>query len=192
MVHALGKKRAPWQERYFLKLDSWHILDLPLFRKAFPDVPWIFLYREPAEVLASQVVQRGIQTVLDHLPASVFGLNADDAQSPEDYCALVLRQICRAAVAGHPLGGGLVINYSDLPQAVWTSILPHFGVTCGDEDRTRLAQTAQFDAKAPGMTFAGDSPHKKAVMTPELVAIANGRLRSVYAELNRLSEAPGR
>jgi hypothetical protein len=45
VIGALGHKRAPSQCRYFIKLDSWHTIALPLFRLAFPSVPWIFLYR---------------------------------------------------------------------------------------------------------------------------------------------------
>ena len=29
------------------------VLDLPLIYRAFPDVPWVFVYRQPVEVLAS-------------------------------------------------------------------------------------------------------------------------------------------
>jgi hypothetical protein len=186
LVRALGRKRAPWQERFFVKLDSWHILHLPLFRIAFPDVPWTFLFREPVEVLASQVIQRGIQTVPEYLPGSYFGLSEDEAESSDDYCALVLRQICRAALAHYPLGGGRLINYRDLPQAVWSEILPHFGVACGEEDRSRLAQAAQFDAKSPGLAYAGDNASKLAAMTEELKTTANRRLGDVYGQLEAL------
>jgi hypothetical protein len=186
LVRALGRKRAPWQERFFVKLDSWHILHLPLFRRAFPDVPWIFLFREPVEVLASQVIQRGIQTVPEYLPGSYFGLSEDEAESSDDYCALVLRQICRAALAHYALGGGRLINYRELPQAVWSEILPHFGVACGEEDRFRLAQAAQFDAKSPGLRYEGDNASKLAAMTEELKTTANRRLGEVYAQLEAL------
>jgi hypothetical protein len=41
MVAALGQARAG-ESRLFLKLDCWHVRDLPLFRRAFPDTPWVF------------------------------------------------------------------------------------------------------------------------------------------------------
>jgi hypothetical protein len=52
MVAALGQARAG-ETRLFLKLDCWHMRDLPLFRRAFPNTPWVFLYRDPVEVLVS-------------------------------------------------------------------------------------------------------------------------------------------
>jgi hypothetical protein len=55
MVGALGRLRCGDEANYFIKLDSWHTLALPLFRRVVPDVPWIFLYRDPVEVLVSQL-----------------------------------------------------------------------------------------------------------------------------------------
>lgn len=183
-IRVFGRKRAPCHDRYFIKLDSWHILDLPLFHKRFPDVPWVFLFREPAEVLASQVIQRGIQTVPEYIPPSVFGLSAEDAASP-DYCALVLRQVCRAALSHFHLGRGLLVNYSRLPQALWTDILPHFGIPWDSGDVERFRQAAQMDPKAR-VPFAGDSAEKRAALTPELVSVAKTFIGPVYAQLSRL------
>jgi hypothetical protein len=48
IIGALGQARSGEERHLFVKLDSWHALALPLFRLAFPTVPWIFLYREAA------------------------------------------------------------------------------------------------------------------------------------------------
>jgi hypothetical protein len=53
LVSALGQRWHGDEQRYFLKLDAWHTLDLPLIERAFPGVPWVFLYRDPLEVLVS-------------------------------------------------------------------------------------------------------------------------------------------
>ncbi|MEJ0043359.1 MAG: hypothetical protein WDM81_14575 [Rhizomicrobium sp.] len=122
MVGALGRRRMPEQAHCFVKLDSWHTIALPLFRRAFPDVPWVFLYREPGAVLASQMNQRGIQTVPEYLPPSLFGLAPGDTRSPEDYCARVLARTCEAVLAPFAQGRGLLVNYDQLPDALWTAI----------------------------------------------------------------------
>ena len=62
MIGALGRDTAPGG-RYFIKLDSWNTAALPLFRAAFPETPWVFLYRDPAHVIASHMRMRGLQTV---------------------------------------------------------------------------------------------------------------------------------
>jgi mannose-6-phosphate isomerase-like protein (cupin superfamily) len=58
VVSALGQAQAG-QELYFIKLDAWHIHKLPLLRRVFPATPWIFVYRDPIEVLVSQLRQPG-------------------------------------------------------------------------------------------------------------------------------------
>jgi hypothetical protein len=70
---ALGQPRHG-ETHYFIKLDCWHTVALPLFRRAFPDVPWVFLYREPVEVLMSQLTMPGTQMVPGLLGPDVLGL----------------------------------------------------------------------------------------------------------------------
>ena len=78
MIAVFGRKRGDQRgdhsRRYVIKLDCWHTLALPLFRRAFPDVPWVFLYRDPVEVLVSQMRQRGMQMVPQFLPPSFYGI----------------------------------------------------------------------------------------------------------------------
>ena len=69
-------------------------------RRAFPNVPWAFLYRDPVEVLVSQMHQRGMQMVPEIVPASLYGLNGFDGGSIDGYSAQVLAKICEAAAGG--------------------------------------------------------------------------------------------
>ncbi|MEZ0244764.1 MAG: sulfotransferase, partial [Sphingomonas sp.] len=129
MVAALGRDRSGTTGRYFIKLDSWHTLALALFRQAFPDVPWIFLYREPVEVLVSQERMRGTQTAPGVLPPQIFGFTEEEMSLPDvDYVARVLARTCAAVADQWHLGGGLAVDYRDLPEAMFTRILPHFGI----------------------------------------------------------------
>ena len=96
MVGAFGRSRLDSRTRLFVKLDSWHTLALPLFRRAFPSVPWVFLYRDPVEVLVSQMRQRGMQMVPGMMPPHLYGLEGDEGMSAAEYSARVLEKICRA------------------------------------------------------------------------------------------------
>ena len=51
IVGALGQPRNDGQRRMFVKFDAWATRHLSVIRQAFPTVPWIFLYRDPVEVL---------------------------------------------------------------------------------------------------------------------------------------------
>ncbi len=183
MVAALGRRRDGAQSRYVLKLDSWHALALPLFRRAFPSVPWVFLYREPAEVLASQMHRRGIQTMPEHFPPALYGL--EPGLPAEIHCARVLARTCEAVLEPFAAGGGLLVNYRDMPQALWTQILPHFGMEASAEDRARMAAAARNDAKAPDKAFVGDDGERRR-LTETLRATAEREIGGIYARLEAL------
>jgi len=193
MIAAFGRKRAGHERRYVIKLDCWHTLALPLFRHAFPDVPWVFLYRDPVEVLVSQMRQRGVQMVPQYMPPSFFGLDPAGYLMDEDYCARVLGVICRAVIDYHEigrqdLGGGLILNYRELPDAVCSAILPHFGMPCGEEEEQRMRQIARRDAKSPTLQFAADTDRKQREATDKIRRAADRHLGEVYNRLEALSE----
>jgi hypothetical protein len=192
MVGALGQVRNPGEDRYFLKLDSWHILALPLFRRAFPDTPWTFLYRDPTEVMVSQARQRGVQMVPDFVPPSLYGLDLPGGVPDEDYWARVLAVICQGAADGHAQGGGLLVNYRQLPEALAASILPHFGIAPTPEERQAMARAAARDAKSPSFAFATDSAAKQQAATEAIQAACERHLAGVYGRLEeiRLSGQP--
>lgn len=73
IIGALGRKRRGDERAYFIKLDSWHSQELPLFRRAFPTVPWLFLYRDPVEVLVSHLRVPGAQMLPDGIGAKLYG-----------------------------------------------------------------------------------------------------------------------
>lgn len=52
-IQAFGLEPSAQERRLILKLTSRSIAYLPAFRAAFPEVPFIYLFREPAEVVAS-------------------------------------------------------------------------------------------------------------------------------------------
>jgi len=186
MLGALGQRRRAREQWLLVKLDSWHTRQMPLLARAFPDVPWIFMYREPVEVLASQVLERGMQTVPEFMPPQVYGLTDDDAMLPPDeYCARVLAQVCAPVVAN--AAGGLLVNYKEMPQAVWTRILPHFAVRPAAEGLAAIRDAARFDSKrGGGVPFTGREDTKREAMTDALRVLADRHIGPVYTALEAL------
>ena len=187
IMSALAQRRRG-ERALFVKLDSWHTLALPLFRRAFPSVPWVFLYRDPVEVLVSQMEAPGIHTVPTLRGAHILGTEAPfEPQRREDYCARILARICEPVVTHARECGGRLINYRELPAATWTSILPHFGIAVSARERAVMAKAARFDAKTPGMPFTPDAEDKQATATPTVRAAAQERLGDLYAHLEALN-----
>ena len=178
---ALGRGHA----NYFLKTDAWHVNMLPAIRHAFPGVPWVFLYRDPVEVLASharmpgQHVAPGVVPALDGLVPDGHGM---------EYAARILALICDAAVANHPRGGGLLVNYNELPKAVFTRILPHFGIATSPEEHALMAQAGARDAKAPDRIFRPDGAAKRREASEDVHAAAR-HITPVYAGLEAIRAA---
>jgi hypothetical protein len=190
MVAALGQPRAGGERHYFIKLDSWHTLALPLFERAFPDVPWIFLYRDPVEVLVSQMNTRGTQMIPGVLGNEFLGVELSDGRrKEEDYCGRVLARICEPVLQNYTKDRALLVNYQQLPEALWTTIMPHFGVECSDGDRAAMENTARYDAKIPRLEFTPDTETKQQEATAAIRTVADERLGELYHRLEALRVA---
>jgi hypothetical protein len=176
MVGALGRRPSA---RFVVKLNAWHALALPLFRAAFPDVPWLFLYRDPAEILASQMAERGTELTPELVPSRLYGIENGTDYPAEVYCALVLERIGAAALVQKDAGGGLFIDHADLPGAVADAILPHFGIAPDEAESAAMAPVAGRDAKHPARPFTA----RPAAIDPAVRAAADAHLAVTHAGL---------
>ncbi len=185
LLHAYGRIA----ERLFVKLDSWHTRALPLLRRAFPETPWIFLYRDPVEVMVSQLRLRGVQTVPGIVPLQWFGFTPEDAYLPERaFIARVLERTC-SAVIEQGSSDGLLVNYTELPQAFFSRILPHFGIDPDAESRAAMAAAAGSHAKTLGTRFHADGESKQREADAELRAASDQYIAPVFARLETLRAA---
>jgi hypothetical protein len=187
MIGALGQTRAGGERHYFIKLDCWHTLALPLFRRAFPAVPWVFLYRDPVEVMVSQLRMPGTQMLPHGIGPNLYGIERSYGPgSAEDYYAHILAKVCEPVAEHYSSGGGLLVNYRQLPDALFATILPHFGVDCSETERAAMTEAARHDAKAPGFDFAPDSAAKQQAATEPARAAAERWLGDIYRTLETL------
>jgi len=191
MVSALAQPRMGNERRFFVKFDAWNILHLPLIRQAFPDTPWIFLYRDPIEVLVSQSGRLGAHMIPTVIPPDLFGIDFQtlNSLSPQDYCSRVLAATCEAALRHSPSGGRL-INYAQLPEVVWLSVLDFFGVKLTEDDLATMKAAVKFDSKNPLTVFNDDRPRKRDQATESLRAAADRWLYPIYEQLEAARLAP--
>jgi hypothetical protein len=185
MVSALGQARSPEQKHLFIKFDCWHALALPLIQRAFPGVPWVFLYRQPVEVLMSQQNQRGSQMIPGVLDPALFGWTFPEAAGMglQHYGARVLARICQAALASSEGGKDRLLNYRQLPGAVWPALLRSWGTDCSPAEVEQMFAASRFHAKNPALLFEDDTAAKNARATPEVRETAARWLDGIYQEL---------
>jgi len=157
MLAALARMRGPQQQHVVVKLDAWAVFEFDAIRAAFPEVPWIFLYREPADVLASQVRRPGSHMVLG---AAAGRMSTDEglAMGRERYSASVLARIVGAALEQADDPQGRFVSYADLPGAVADVIAPWFWIEVAATARATMADVVQWDAHTPSLPFTGSEP----------------------------------
>ena len=179
------------ESRYIVKLDCWHVLALPLIVEAFPDTPWIFLYRNPAEVLVSQARNPGAWTVTSALEPEIFGVKREDVPSisrPE-YLARMLGRMCAAGLEHRGCGRGLLVNYDELPDFVCGRLPAHFGITFSQAELDRMWMVSRADAKTPQLIYSDDRQTKRLAVTSELHAIVDQWLSPLFERLEAVRKA---
>ena len=152
LVRALGRRRFGDERRYLLKLSSWNVCHIALFRRAFPGVPAVWVQREPGAVVASLIADPPGWGSLQRDPRALhraFGLAPDDAAGDRPaFFTAALAAMLRAI--RDDVGPTLVLDYRALPDAVWTDVAPLLGLGLGDEDIARMRDEARFDSKTAG------------------------------------------
>jgi hypothetical protein len=151
LIRALGRRRFGDERHYVVKLSSWNVRKLALFKRAFPDSPVVWLQRRPCEVM---------QSLLAHGPgwahwrekpevaAAIFGIPADEvpALEPAALYARALATMLQAAQAATP-GMLPTIDYADLPEASWTTVAPRFGMVPAADDIAHMQVEAKYHSK---------------------------------------------
>jgi hypothetical protein len=163
MVSALAQARRPNQTSYLIKLDSWHVRELAWFRAVYPDAPWIFVVRDPLEVLVSLLHAPGLHASPGAMDPAVLGMRQEDITglSRQQWCMQVLEGFLTAALRFHDDPKGLFVDYRELPGAICGKIARHFGLGLSPEDIARATAAMLFDAKHPEGEFIGDHDEKR-------------------------------
>ena len=164
LVNAYAQPRFSYETRVFVKFMAADVLDIALVRQAFPDVPWIFVTRDPAEIVASQEKITGVDLMRGQIAPALLGLGAEHVWSMDAiaYQAHVLAAFGRAALDAHPSGKGLILDYSDLPEALWTKIPAHFGFGVSPAAAEIMWQVSRRHSKAPGTPFSPQQDSNRA------------------------------
>jgi len=199
VVGAYGRARRPGEQHLIIKMqDAMPSKQLPVFRAAFPETPWIFIYRDPVEVMVS--LQRKptgtIQQWFRNRAATARNLGMpvldNSAMWPEEFMARTLRRICESAVAAAkatPHGRFLAVSYKRLPDAVWETIGPHFGVNFTEAEREEMRAAARYSSKTTDtVEFKPDSDNKREEAGPRVRALAERFVAPVIRELESLRQ----
>lgn len=125
LVRAILRRRSDACTRGFIKFRSWSILFADFIQSAFPDVPCLFMYREPVEVLASVVQKKNVAEFAP--PAQKAFLAGGETYAAPDVKTLDFMAACYANYFEKALAARLsqtkFLNYRDLKSTHLQQIL---------------------------------------------------------------------
>ncbi|MFZ2237403.1 MAG: hypothetical protein WAV67_13650 [Dokdonella sp.] len=162
VVLATGRPRGYAMDRYFVKFDAWHCSHIGWIERAFPEVPWMMLIRDPLEVLVSAQKNRAANSIagIGPLPAAT-DLASALQMADEEYLARVLAQHLHGALLHANSPNGLIVNYRDLPTNALPKILAHFKLAPSAAELESMLAATTMHAKHPAMAFEPDAARKQ-------------------------------
>ena len=188
LVSALAQPRAGGETRFVVKFDAWNIMDFPMIQAAFPATPWIFVYRDPVDIAASQWRQPGAHMVPGMLgpTAAVIPIEEAVRMPREEYVARVVGRILAAGAAHCAAAGGHPVHYDELPDAIESRLATMLGVDSDAATRARMRDVTQWDAKTPQLPYDPDAARKQREVTPALRAAVDLHAMASYRALEAL------
>ena len=103
VINFFGKRARSTHSRFFIKFTSWSVLFIQTIKSIFPDVPCWFVYRNPLEVMVSNLERHPRWWSLRSTPEqcqSYFGWDRKTIESfsDEEFCAHCLAAFCTSVL----------------------------------------------------------------------------------------------
>ena len=176
----MGRTDDPDEERFFFKIQSAGTKELATFREAFPKTPWLFVYRDPVQVMMSHFAhgvksanclrnmhnphpllqklarRRGYRAVGGRRHRDDNENEVKDSKlkelSPQEFCAAHLASLTETAA--HHIqesdGLGRAVNYVSLPNILYEKVLPSWGVDVSEEEIKNIQEISGHYSKGRG------------------------------------------
>jgi hypothetical protein len=196
MVSALGQRRLGSEENYFVKFNSWGLLSHSLIRAAFPDTRWVCLYRDPVEVMVSQLRRDSLNFYyLREKPFTSVPLKSRVSMSLVEAMARTLGRYYEIylAMAGPKV---LMVNYNQLSDETYAHIIHHLGITVSENEWRTMIGESKIYSKATDRKeiFRSDTTEKQREASPYVRQMAEAWAITSYRRLEhyRLSGKPVR
>jgi hypothetical protein len=192
MMQRLGQPpKAPVgsASRYIVKFTSYSAARMTVIRALWPQVPIVFLVREPEAVIASNLDRSPVWMKLFQNPRqarNVFGWTDDiRAATREEFAARAYGQLCQSATL-HKGQPSLVMDYRELVSGGWNRIFEFLGFGALDEnEKLRIEEATKIYSKdvSGEVRFAADDNAKLDRITPEIREAADKWARPQLQQL---------
>lgn len=206
IVYVMGK--TPYHKHLFFKFQSITTTKMEIAMEAFPNTPWIFLFRQPVQTMMSHVSPdkgggnapclRSMYDPPDEIKKDLKN-NVGVSNPPrEAWCAAHLNMLCNHALDTFRKYGkysdgsqrGMLVDYEGLPGILPKLIFPKlFKYTVSEQLLNKMAQVSTQYSKGRGEkgTFKGDSEEKDKGANEAIQKYAEAILLPTYKTLYSLS-----
>lgn len=164
-MKALGQRRTGNEQRLFVKFACCSVSQIERVQRLWPNVPWVFLYRDPVETIVSNIknVPAWLQDEDRRVLASITGASTEAvaAMSIEELCARALGSFY--AIANRVANDrAVLLNYKQLSPDEITNVLHFFGVKPATAEMETIARQSQTYSKSiSGDRFVTDTDAKQ-------------------------------
>lgn len=196
LVLAMARRRSPEQRYSFVKFISWNTLYMDFALQAFPQVPALFLYRNPVEVIASvlketsAVVWAKGRRQAEFLSGSPWQ-DTVDMPMVEYLARCFARYLEFAEQAAQQFAGRVAhVNYTSINPENFPIMLSrglHFDP--GADELALMSEQFRFHSKddSDSQTFQSDSEQKRAAIPDADQALV---AQFCAAAMDRLDASP--
>ena len=162
VVHALAQRRTGNERHLFIKFACCSFAQLERIERIWPNVPWLFLYRDPVETIVSNMkdVPPWLIDNDRRVLSSIIG--AAGELSLEELCARTIASLYSTAY--HLANGNsMLLNYNQLTVPVIASVLNFFKVDLSTEELETITRTIKAYSKEASGTqaFVADTEIKQ-------------------------------
>lgn len=191
---------SAYHKRLFFKFQSITTSKIDLALEAFPNTPWIFLYRHPVQTMMSHLdprknsagapCLRSMRNPPEEVKKSLIGIARP---GEEAWCAAHLHMLCFNALRAYEQFSiladgkqrGILINYDSLPGIIPRIVLPFLGIVPGPSWILSMLKISQNYSKGKGSskTFIEDSKDKEVRATAAIKKYADSILGDSYTRL---------
>ena len=190
LVLLMGRQRVDTHQNHFIKFTSFYTIFIDIIMAAFPNVPTLFLYRNPEEVLISSLKkgfgwwEGGAEKGVEWYAWRIFLTGGIQCDNLLPYLSHSLNH-CLSSVLSKDHLPIYYLNYLNLKAEHLPSLLTFFKVTYSNEEIKHMqVQFAQYSKSEYGIVdFISDSKAKQEAVTSEIALINQQLLHEPYERL---------
>lgn len=202
VMYLMRRSDDPRETHAFFKIQSSGTRMIRVFQAAFPDTPYMFVYRDPIQVIMSYFKdgsKKMAGNCLKHKrsPPPRMRQVLDTygwSKKAEDVCAAHLAAFTES-VAESLTDYGTPVNYRDMPDILFDTVFPQWtpDLPITEEELARMRETAGVYSKsgkdkgAPAH-FAGDSEQKEHMASDAVKEAAAHYMEASYQQLEALAQ----